>query len=241
MNMPPLPAAEPSSAEPLFADPPSAEPVSAAPPPAPDPREILKTLYARFPVFRAGEPLAIGIDKAVRAEFPDLPGKSLRIALAIHTHSNRYLRNMAKAEQRLDLQGSPAGEITDGQRQYAAERLQERLKKQAAKKTAANATPPTAPVAPTLPASPATAPLPSTPPASPAPPARQRRRERARTPASSPSSSSPNSAAPRPPKAAAASPRRKAEPPRQTLEDDAPLPLSLAEKLALLSEKFSRK
>ncbi|MDR0735464.1 MAG: ProQ/FinO family protein [Zoogloeaceae bacterium] len=188
MNLPPLPAAA-SSAEPLV-----------APPPVPDPgpREILKTLYARFPVFRAGGPLAIGIDKAVRAEFPDLPRKALRIALAIHTHSNRYLRNMAKAGQRLDLQGAPAGEITDSQRQYAAERLQERLKKQA--ETAASALP-----------------------------ARQRRLK--------------VTSALAPPVPAAPTPRRKAEPPPQKPESDAAASstLSLTEKLALLSEKFSRK
>ncbi|MDR3158048.1 MAG: ProQ/FinO family protein [Zoogloeaceae bacterium] len=220
MNTPPLPAADPS-----------ADAAPAAPLSASDPREILKTLYARFPVFRAGEPLAIGIDKAVRAEFPDLPGKNLRIALAIHTHSNRYLRNMAKAGHRLDLQGAPAGEITDSQRQYAAERLQERLKKQKAK-AAANATPPT----PSTPPVSSSIPSPSTPSI---PPARQKQLKKA-PPPSSPSSS-PNSA-PRPKEAAALQRRQKTEPPpQQAPESAAPLTLSLAEKLALLSEKFSRR
>ncbi|MDR1349361.1 MAG: ProQ/FinO family protein [Zoogloeaceae bacterium] len=221
MNTPSLPAADalPAVAEPL--DEPAAEssvesPAESPSAPQPGPRDILKTLYARFPVFRAGEPLAIGIDKAVRVELPDLPKKNLRIALSIHTHSNRYLRNMAKAGQRLDLQGASAGGITDSQRQYAAERLQERLRKRT--ETAASAaTPPSA-------AAPET------------PPAALRNRPK-KTPAQTP---------PRPEKAAAA-PRRQAEKPpapqkplpSQTLENAAPL--SLAEKLALLSEKYARK
>ncbi|MDR0673926.1 MAG: ProQ/FINO family protein [Zoogloeaceae bacterium] len=197
MNMPSSPAAESPVTPP--AEPSVASPADPPLPLPPGPRDILKALCARFPVFRAGEPLAIGIDKAVRAELPDLCGKNLRIALSIHTHSNRYLRNMAKAGQRLDLQGAPAGEITDGQRQYAAGRLQERLKKQA--EAAANTT-------------------------TPAP----RRKRPEKTPSPAP--------APRPQKAAA--PRRETrKPPPEAPENGAAL--SLAEKLALLSEKFSRK
>ncbi|MDR2366306.1 MAG: ProQ/FinO family protein [Zoogloeaceae bacterium] len=181
---------------------------AASPAPEPGPREILKTLYARFPVFRAGEPLAIGIDKAVRAELPDLPRKSLRIALSIHTHSNRYLRNTAKARHRLDLQSAPAGEITESQRQYAAEHLRERLKKQV--ETAA-ATPAAAAAA--------------TPAA--VPPASAETREK--TPVN----------ARRPVKATAPPPQTKKPPPPQ--KPGTAAPLSLNEKLALLSEKFSRK
>jgi ProP effector len=199
MNMPPLFAAEAPVAPP-------AEAAAAAPPPVPEasPRDILKTLYARFPVFRTNEPLAIGIDKAVRAELPDLPRKSLRIALSIHTHSNRYLRNMAKAGQRLDLQGAPAGEITDSQRQYAAECLRERLKKQA--EAAATAAPPA-------------------PEATPAPSSRKR-------------PSKPPAHAPR--RAETAAPPQP-RPPAPQQEPETATVLSLTEKLALLSEKYSRK
>ena len=98
-----------------------------------DPRALLKDLQTRFDVFRNFSPLAIGIDKQVFAQ------KSLRMAMRSHTISTRYLKEMEKGTQRLNLDGSPAGEVTDENRQHAAEQLKERFKKQAEQRKAAEA------------------------------------------------------------------------------------------------------
>ncbi len=95
-----------------------------------DSRRLLKDLQARYAVFRDFSPLAIGIDKQLFAALPELSKKSLRLAMRSHTISTRYLKEMEKGTQRLNLDGTPAGEVTDENRQHAAELLRERFKKQ---------------------------------------------------------------------------------------------------------------
>jgi ProP effector len=95
-----------------------------------DPRALLKDLQARFDVFRDYRPLAIGIDKQVLAQMPGLEKKALRLAMRSHTISTRYLKEMEKAAQRLNLDGTSAGEVTEENRRHAAELLRERFKKQ---------------------------------------------------------------------------------------------------------------
>ena len=56
-----------------------------------------------------------------------------------HTISTRYLKEMEKGTVRLNLDGTPAGEVTDENRQHAAEQLRERFKKQAEQRKAAAA------------------------------------------------------------------------------------------------------
>ena len=104
-----------------------------------DPRALLKDLQARFDVFRNFSPLAIGIDKQVFAQLPDVSKKALRLAMRSHTISTRYLKEMEKGTVRLNLDGTPAGEVTDENRQHAAELLRERFKKQAEQRKAAAA------------------------------------------------------------------------------------------------------
>jgi len=104
-----------------------------------DARVLLKDLQTRFDVFRNFSPLAIGIDKQVFALLPELSKKSLRLAMRSHTISTRYLKEMEKAALRLNLDGTPAGEVTDENRQHAAELLRERFKKQAEQRKAAEA------------------------------------------------------------------------------------------------------
>jgi ProP effector len=94
-------------------------------------RALLKEFQEKFAVFRECMPLAIGIDKQLIARLPELDRKLLRIALGLHTNSSRYLRHMAKATVRLDLDGNNADEITDAHRNHAAEMLRERAKKEA--------------------------------------------------------------------------------------------------------------
>jgi len=102
-----------------------------------DARVLLKDLQTRFDVFRNFSPLAIGIDKQVFAQLPDVSKKSLRLAMRSHTISTRYLKEMEKGTVRLNLDGTPAGEVTDENRQHAAELLRERYKKQAEQRKAA--------------------------------------------------------------------------------------------------------
>ena len=102
-----------------------------------DTRALLKTLQERFEVFRNFSPLAIGIDKQVFAQLPEVSKKALRLAMRSHTISTRYLKEMEKGTQRLNLDGTPAGEVTDENRQNAAELLRERFKKQAEQRKAA--------------------------------------------------------------------------------------------------------
>lgn len=104
-----------------------------------DARALLKDLQTRFDVFRNFSPLAIGIDKQVLAQMPELEKKALRLAMRSHTISTRYLKEMEKGTVRLNLDGTPAGEVTDENRLHAAELLKERFKKQIEQRKAAEA------------------------------------------------------------------------------------------------------
>lgn len=104
-----------------------------------DIRALLKDLQARYDVFRNFSPLAIGIDKQLFGQLPDVSKKSLRLAMRSHTISTRYLKEMEKGTQRLNLDGTPAGEVTDENRRHATELLRERFKKQAEQRKAAEA------------------------------------------------------------------------------------------------------
>ena len=99
-------------------------------------RALLEQLNAQFPVIAQAQPLAIGIDKALFEQLPDVPRKHIRTALRVHTTSTRYLKSVARSTQRLDLQGQVAGEITEDQQAHAKEQLEERFAKAAlARKT----------------------------------------------------------------------------------------------------------
>ena len=105
--------------------------------PVPSARAMLKQLQERFVAFRDCLPLAIGIDKQLFAALPDLSRKTVRLAMRSHTMTTRYLKEMEKGTQRLNLDGSPAGDVTDENRQHASELLKERFKKQAEHRKAA--------------------------------------------------------------------------------------------------------
>lgn len=100
-------------------------------------RALLNDLSEKFAVFKDSKPLAIGINKLLLARLPEIDNKVLRTTLRHHTSSVRYLKAMEKATLRYDLDGNPAGEVTDEQRQHAADVLKERFKKQADQRKAA--------------------------------------------------------------------------------------------------------
>jgi ProP effector len=99
-------------------------------------RALLKALEARHDVFRNASPLAIGIDKQVIAEMPEVEKKILRLALRSHTQSTRYLKAMEKGTVRLNLDNSEADPVTEEQRLHASTLLRERFKKKAEQKRA---------------------------------------------------------------------------------------------------------
>jgi ProP effector len=101
-----------------------------------DPRALLKTLHNDFPVFREYQPLAIGIDKQLKAKLPDLDRKALRIALSMHTHATKYLKAVSKGTARFDLEGNSAEALSEAHRKHASEMLQERSKKDAERRKA---------------------------------------------------------------------------------------------------------
>ena len=105
--------------------------IKSTPIPVSVPQELLKTLKEAFPVFLNNEPLTIGIDKQILAKLPDTNRKALRMALAYHTKSTKYLQKVAKASTRFDLEGNPTDTITDEHKAHAEDLLKERAKKNA--------------------------------------------------------------------------------------------------------------
>lgn len=89
----------------------------------------LETLCATYPVFRECKPLALGIHKVLLERQPELGKDNIRNALRGHTASTRYLKALSQAEQRFDLDGQAAGEVTEEQRAQAFGEVKERIRK----------------------------------------------------------------------------------------------------------------
>lgn len=96
-----------------------------------DARALLQRLQGEFAVFRDCKPLALRIDATIRERFPELDRKALRSAMHTHTASTRYLKAVERSAQRFNLDGEPAGEVTDEQRAHASATLKERFAAQA--------------------------------------------------------------------------------------------------------------
>jgi ProP effector len=89
----------------------------------------LDKLAETYAVFRDCKPLALGIHKVILERQPELGKDAIRTALRIHTGSTRYLKSLATADQRFDLDGQAAGEVTEEQRKQAQVEVKERVKK----------------------------------------------------------------------------------------------------------------
>lgn len=105
----------------------SMEPQEAATPARIEPRTMLKRLQSESPAFRDCKPLALKIDANILERFPEFDRKNLRIAMRMHTASTKYLKAVERGSERFDLEGKPAGEVTQEQRQHAATLLKERF------------------------------------------------------------------------------------------------------------------
>lgn len=92
-----------------------------------EPRALLQRLQEAFPAFRDCKPLALRIDASIVERMPDIDRKSLRAALRMYTASTRYLKAVERSQQRFDLDGQPAGEVTEEQRMHASTTLKERF------------------------------------------------------------------------------------------------------------------
>ncbi len=108
--------------------------------PAPSRRNAtLDKLAESYAVFRDCKPLALGIHKVILERQPELGKDAIRKALHIHTASTRYLKALACADQRFDLDDQPAGEVTEEQRKQAQAEVKERIKKSIEKRKAEEA------------------------------------------------------------------------------------------------------
>lgn len=97
---------------------------------------LLETLSTNYAVFRDCQPLALGIHKTVKERMPEVEAAALRAAMKIHTASTRYLKALVVGKERFDLDGQPAGEVTEEQREVASTALRERFKKAAERRKA---------------------------------------------------------------------------------------------------------
>jgi ProP effector len=98
---------------------------------APPRHSVLVQLIAAYPVFRDAQPLAIGIHKTIMAAHPEIDKGALRMTLQRHTASTKYLKAVASGSVRFGIDGMPAGDITQEQKQQANQCLKERFRKQA--------------------------------------------------------------------------------------------------------------
>ena len=115
----------------------STAPATEAKPAGIDARGLLQKLQEISPTFSEVKPLALRIDKAIAERFPEVDRKVVRSAMRMHTATTRYLKAVEKASARFDLDGNESGEVTEEQRQHAAQTLKERFAEVAKRKKAA--------------------------------------------------------------------------------------------------------
>lgn len=125
---------------------------------------LLRERYPALFVAADPQPLKIGIHRVLLERHPELDLSGLKRALTLHTGRFSYQKLLKAGAVRFDLDGQPAGEVTEEQAEIARQRLAE-LK--AALKTKDHAKPP----APATPATPAPTPKPTPPPPPESPPA----------------------------------------------------------------------
>ena len=119
-----LPPPEPTDASEPAAAPPAAPPVAAL-----TPAECAQQLKQLFPALFAGapKPLKLRIQADIQERAPGRFSKPVLSAFfRRYTGSTSYLIALSRATQRFDLDGAPAGELSEEHRQLAAEELARR-------------------------------------------------------------------------------------------------------------------
>ena len=84
-----------------------------------------------FPVWLNFQPLALGIDKDLfklvnDEQFPGGSKKVVQKVLRMHTHHGRYLAALVQGGERYQLEGVINGEVSESERQWAAEKIKAR-------------------------------------------------------------------------------------------------------------------
>ncbi len=108
-------------------------------------RKVRAEFRRRWPAaFTRPVPLAIGADKLIRAEMPELTAMHFREVLGAWLYSVAYLRAVAAGVERRNLDGTPAGVPDEEQRARAVEELKARGKWPAAEAQGSAEPPPSA-------------------------------------------------------------------------------------------------
>lgn len=93
---------------------------------APSPQALLDEWYRRYTdTFFKGHtrPLKVGIHEDLTAHEP-WPDKLVRRALACYVHLPRYLKAVRVGAERVDLQGRPAGVVSESEARHAHKKLE---------------------------------------------------------------------------------------------------------------------
>src|SRR6478736_8218713 len=73
--------------------------------------------------YRPHRPLKVGIAADIPARCPAVERRVLSVALRVYARRVMYLRSLVAGAARVDLDGTPAGEVTASDAEYAAARL----------------------------------------------------------------------------------------------------------------------
>src|SRR6476619_5361926 len=89
--------------------------------------------------YRPHRPLKVGIAADISARCPAVERRLLSVALSVYTRRVMYLQSFVAGAARIDLDGTPAGEVTVRDAEYAAAKLAGILASREAKRVAAAA------------------------------------------------------------------------------------------------------
>jgi sRNA-binding protein len=89
---------------------------------------------------RPHRPLKVGIAADIRARCPAVERRVLSVVLSVYTRRVMYLQSLVAGAARIDLDGTPAGEVTARDAEYAAAKLAGILASREARRVAAAAT-----------------------------------------------------------------------------------------------------
>jgi len=92
-------------------------------------KEFLIHLRKYFNVFKKYQPLMIGVVKDLSPIFPEIPKRVINTALHLHTNSKKYLKNIAKGYDRVDLSGQVVSKTDKVSIQKAKKSLAQLFKK----------------------------------------------------------------------------------------------------------------
>lgn len=86
-------------------------------------RKFLLDLKGHFTIVKKQLPLAIGIEKQIQEAFPQQPKRIINVALYLHTHSHKYLKNLHEGNNRFNLDGGVAQSIDEVAKKTAKDSL----------------------------------------------------------------------------------------------------------------------